>query len=158
MAAADPLPPLPPIEERYSFLMHRINAHMARICNPMFRHWQVDIDMARMLVVLKQEGAMAAGDIVRFMALPQSTVSHQLKRLEKLGYVERFIGAKDSRVMVASLTARGREVAEESNELSRKVTSAMVEAIADMDGVAVRTALKTMDRVLADLREVEQEQ
>lgn len=156
MAEAE-LPPLPPIEERYSFLMHRINAHLARICNPMFRHWQVDIDMARMLVVLKQEGDMAAGEIVRFMALPQSTISHQLKRLEKLGYVERSIGARDSRVMVASLTARGREVAAESNELSRKVTSAMVAAIAHMDGAAVRSALKTMDKALAELREVEQD-
>ena len=48
---------------------------------------EVDIDLARMVAVLDQQGDMTAGEIVRVMALPQSTISHRLKRLESLGYI-----------------------------------------------------------------------
>ena len=61
MVAAETL--LPPVEERISFLIHRINAQLARLCNPMFRRWRVDIDMARILAVLGQEGPLGAGDV-----------------------------------------------------------------------------------------------
>ena len=155
MVAAETL--LPPVEERVSFLIHRINAQLARLCNPMFRRWRVDIDMARILAVLGQEGPLGAGDIVRIMALPQSTVSHQLKRLEQLGYLTRAPESKDSRIIVATLTLDGQAVARESNDLSRAVTSVMTQAIADMDGPVFRATLKQMDRVLTELRSVGEE-
>lgn len=152
---AQTAPVTPRVEERYSFLIHRINAQLARICNPKFRRWQVDIDMARMLAVLNQDESMAAGDIVRVMALPQSTVSHQLKRLEKLGYLARTPDPGDSRMIVATLTPEGRAVARDSNALSREVTSVLVEALAGMDGQAFRETLKRMDAILAAKRAVD---
>lgn len=141
-----------PVEERYSFLIHRINAHLTRLCNPMFRRWRVDIDLARMLAVLDQQGAMAAGDMVRVMALPQSTVSHQLKRLEKLGYIRRTPDARDSRMIIISLTETGEAVARESNALSREVTGLLDAALADLDGRALAVGLRRMDSRLAALR------
>ena len=149
-----PTPDVPRVEERFSFLIHRINAQLARICNPRFRRWKVDIDMARMLAVLDQEGAMAAGDIVRVMALPQSTVSHQLKRLEKLGYLARTLDPRDSRMVIATLTPDGRAVAREANALSRQVTSYLIQALDDLDGRTFRETLKRMDAVLAAKRTV----
>ena len=83
---------LPPLMDRISFLTHRLNALMARACNPYFQVWGVDLVMSRMMVVMLEHGPLPAGEIVRIMALPQSTVSHQIKRLEKLGYVEREQG------------------------------------------------------------------
>jgi len=145
---------VPRVEERFSFLIHRINAQLARICNPRFRRWKVDIDMARMLAVLDQEGAMAAGDMVRVMALPQSTVSHQLKRLEKLGYLARTLDPRDSRMVIATLTPDGRAVAREANALSRQVTSYLIQALDDLDGQTFRETLKRMDAVLAAKRTV----
>jgi DNA-binding MarR family transcriptional regulator len=145
---------MPRVEERFSFLIHRINAQLARICNPRFRRWKVDIDMARMLAVLDQEGAMAAGDMVRVMALPQSTVSHQLKRLEKLGYLARTLDPRDSRMVIATLTPDGRAVAREANALSRQVTSYLIQALDDLDGQTFRETLKRMDAVLAAKRTV----
>lgn len=143
------------VEERYSFLIHRIEAHLTRICNPRFRRWKVDIDMARMLAVLDQEGRMAAGDIVRVMALPQSTVSHQLKRLDKLGYLTRTPDPLDSRMVVATLTPEGRTVARQSNALSREITSILTDALAGLDAQVFRETLKRMDAVLAEKRAVD---
>ena len=143
-----------PVENRYSFLIHRINAHLARLCNPMFRRWQVDIDLARMLAVLDQNGSMAAGDIVRVMAMPQSTVSHQLKRLEELGYVGRIPDEKDSRVIRVSLTESGQAVAGESNALSREINDLLEVALADLDPQTFASGLALIDSRFAALTSV----
>ncbi len=141
-----------PVEGRYSFLIHRINAHLARLCNPMFRRWRVDIDLARLLAVLDERGAMAAGEIVRVMALPQSTISHQVKRLEKLGYVRRTSDLRDSRIVTVTLTEAGHGVARDSNRLSRQVTSILEAALGDMDRRAFAAALGRVDAGLTARR------
>ncbi|ANU08425.1 MarR family winged helix-turn-helix transcriptional regulator [Paraurantiacibacter namhicola] len=144
--------PLPPLMDRISFLTHRLNALMARACNPYFQVWGVDLIMSRMMVVLLEHGSLPAGEIVRIMALPQSTISHQIKRLEKLGYIQREQGKDDSRVRVASLTDRGREVAEEANLLSRQVVGVLLDSIGEDDMETVRAALKRADTALQAFR------
>jgi len=143
---------LPPLADRISFLVHRINAQMQRICNPRFQHWGLDLVTSRMLVALLERGPLSSGDIVRTMALPQSTISHQLKRLEKLGYVSRTIDISDSRIVIASLTASGESVATAANALSRSVTDALIAAIGDDEVEVVREALKRADAALAEMR------
>lgn len=140
-----------PIERRHSFLIHRINAHLARLCNPMFRRWRVDIDLARTLAVLDEKGELAAGDIVRIMAQPQSTISHQLKRLEKLGYIRRAPSPKDSRISIVALTDAGQSVARECNALSREVGAVLEAALAGPDSEALAAALGRIDGRLAGL-------
>jgi DNA-binding MarR family transcriptional regulator len=142
---------LPPLQDRISFLMHRINAQMLRICNPRFDHWGVDLVTSRMLVAMLERGPMSSGDIVRTMALPQSTISHQVKRLEALGYVARSTDSVDSRIVIATLTEAGREVATAANDLSRSVTDILLDAIGDTDVEMVRAALKRMDQALETL-------
>ena len=143
--------PLPPLQDRISFLMHRINAQMLRICNPRFERWGVDLVTSRMLVALLERGPMSSGDIVRTMALPQSTISHQIKRLEALGYVVRSADPIDSRIVMATLTETGRPVAKAANELSRSVTDTLLDAIGNDEVEPIRAALKRMDQALETL-------
>lgn len=140
-----PRPDLPPLQDRISFLVHRINAHLLRITNPMLKRWGVDLTESRLLVALLENGPMAAGEIVRVMALPQSTISHQVKRLEKAGYVTRSPGEKDSRIVIAELTEKGRAVAVEANTHSRDVTDQLLAAIGTDEVEGVRAALKRVD-------------
>jgi DNA-binding MarR family transcriptional regulator len=139
---------LPPLAERISFLVHRVGAHMARISNPWFQEAGVDLVTSRMIVLLAERGELTAGEIVKVMALPQSTISHQLKRLEGLGYLTREVGAEDSRIVIARLTPKGIEVARRSNALSREVVGALVSAIGEEDLPIVRAALKRADVAL----------
>ncbi|BBE35644.1 MarR family winged helix-turn-helix transcriptional regulator [Sphingosinicella microcystinivorans] len=141
-----------PILNRVSFMMHRINAHMLRICNPYFQDWGVDLVTSRMLVALLERGPMSAGEIVRIMALPQSTISHQIKRLEKLGYLTRTAGSQDSRIVIAELTDHGRDIANQANALSRRVTDTLLQAIGDDEVETVRAALKRVDQALEAMR------
>ena len=136
---------LPPLQDRISFLVHRINAHLMRVTNPKLKAWGLDLTESRLMVALLEKGPLAAGDIVRIMALPQSTISHQVKRLEKLGYVARSAGKKDSRMVIAALTEKGREVAQQANEHSRNVAIQLLEAIGPEDVERVRAAMKRVD-------------
>lgn len=140
---------LPPLEERISFLVHRINAQLQRICNPRFDELGLDLVTSRMLVAILERGPMSLGEIVRTMALPQSTISHQVKRLEALGYLSRSTDPQDSRIIMSALTERGRAVARDANALSRSVTDALLEAIGPEEIEGVRAALKRMDMALA---------
>jgi MarR family transcriptional regulator, organic hydroperoxide resistance regulator len=140
---------LPPLLDRISFLVHRINAHLLRNTNPLLKRWGVDLTESRLLVALLENGPMPAGEIVRIMALPQSTISHQVKRLEKAGYVARTPGDSDSRIVIAELTDKGRAVAIEANTHSRDVTDQVLAAIGEDEVELVRAALKRVDEALA---------
>lgn len=151
-AAAEEPVAVTPLLERVSFLVHRVNAQMLRICNPHFQKWGVDLVTSRMMVALLENGSLTAGEIVQLMALPQSTISHQLKRLEKLGYITRESGEADSRIVIARLTSEGRKIAREANALSREVVAQMLHEISDRDAENIRSSLKQMDRALAAMR------
>lgn len=138
----------PPLKDRVSFLVHRINAHLLRITKPKLKVWGVDLTEARLLSALLEGGAMPAGDIVRLMALPQSTISHQLKRLEERGYLTRTADLRDSRIITAELTQTGRQVANETNELSRDVAASLARAIGVDDIEKLRIAMKRIDAEL----------
>ena len=140
---------LPPLVDRVSFLVHRINAHLLRVTNPLLRKWGIDLIESRLLAVLFERGPLSAGEIVAIMALPQSTVSHQTKRLEKIGYVSRASGKQDSRMVITALTELGREIASEGSEISRAVTDQIREAIGDDQLELVRASLKRVDAMLA---------
>lgn len=143
-------PELPPLQDRISFLVHRINAHLQRHTNPMLKRWGVDLTESRLLVVLLENGPTSAGEIVRIMALPQSTISHQVKRLERAGYVTRSPGNSDSRMVIAELTENGRAVALEANNHSRAVAGQVLAAIGEDELELVRAALKRVDEGFAN--------
>jgi DNA-binding MarR family transcriptional regulator len=145
----DTRPSLPPLRERISFLVHRINAHLLRSTNPLLKVWKIDLTESRMMVAILENGPMAAGEIVALMALPQSTISHQLKRLERLGYITRVPGERDSRMIIASLTDLGRQVATEGNAHSRLITDQLLAAIGVQESEQIRAALQRVDAALA---------
>lgn len=147
---SDSIPPVPPLLDRISFLVHRINAHLLREMNPRLKIWGVDLTESRLLVALLEMGPLTAGDLVRIMALPQSTVSHQVKRLEKRGYVTREQDAKDSRVIIAKLTDSGIGIARQADDCSREITRKFAKAIDDEQELGiVRAALKRIDAIFA---------
>jgi DNA-binding MarR family transcriptional regulator len=133
---------LPPLNDRISFLMHRIGAKLELICNPYFRRYDVALQNSRMLVMLLENGRARVGDLVTGMALPQSTISHQLRELEKRKLVRRSPGVADSRSVNVELTARGERVARQCNGLSASVYQTMVEGFSKDELELLRTQLR----------------
>jgi DNA-binding MarR family transcriptional regulator len=141
---------VPPLDARVSFLIHRINARLAQVCNPVFRRHHIDLYASRILVVLLERKEVSVGELVDAMVLPQSTISHQLQRLEKLGLVRRRRRQADNRSVGVTLTARGGAVAGECNELSAVVYGAMSRDLATGELDLLRDLLR---RIFASLRD-----
>jgi MarR family transcriptional regulator, organic hydroperoxide resistance regulator len=136
--------PAPPVYERVSFAIHQLGAQMARICNPLFRKYGVDVLTTRILVLVLERETMAIGDMVKLLRLPQSTISHQVKRLEGMRYLARTRDQQDRRVVSVMLTATGRLVAEACNALSIEVYRTMVGDMPVEQVEAVRADLAAM--------------
>jgi DNA-binding MarR family transcriptional regulator len=136
------------LEDRVSFLTHRINAKLQQLCNPVIAPYDLDLYSSRIIVALAEKEAMKVGELVDLMALPQSTMSHQLKRLESDGYVLRTRSSTDNRTVVITLTEKGREVAETCNRLSDIILSYVSEELDENEIVLLSNLLQ---RVFASL-------
>lgn len=137
-----------PLEDRVSFLTHRINAKLQQLCNPVIAPYQLDLYSSRIIVALAEKGPMKVGELVDLMALPQSTMSHQLKRLEKNGYVLRNRSDMDNRTVVITLTPKGADVAETCNRLSDIILASVTEELTEEEVVLLTRLLQ---RVFANL-------
>ena len=140
---------LPNLVKRPTFLVHQLNAELARICNPLFRDLEVDLITSRILVMLWERNHTFIGDIVETMALPQSTVSHQVKRLENCGLVMRATDKTDSRAFVVSLTTKGQKVAQQCNEISAAIYA---ELFPDQTNQQMQQLLKQLETMVVRLR------
>lgn len=141
----------PPLEERATFLIHRVNAKLAQACNPVFAEHDIDLYSSRILVALSQHRKLNVGALVELMALPQSTISHQLKRLEKMGHVQRTRSKEDNRAVEVTLTAEGEALAETCNQLSRTIYLAAVASFSDTEVEMLQRLLQQMFENLPDV-------
>ena len=118
-------PALPPMQERVTFHIHRVNAMLAQVCNPIFLAYDIDLVSSRILVALLERPAIRVGELVALMVLPQSTISHQLQRLQRRGLIVRTRTEEDNRAVAVTLTATGRRTAAVCSRLSRKIYLAL---------------------------------
>jgi DNA-binding MarR family transcriptional regulator len=142
---------LPPLEERATFLIHRVNAKLAQACNPVFAEHDIDLYSSRIVVALSQHRKLNVGALVELMALPQSTISHQLKRLEKNGHVLRTRSKEDNRAVEVTLTPEGERLAETCNQLSRTIYLAAVASFSDEEVELLQRLLQHMFENLPDV-------
>ncbi len=137
-----------PLEERVSFLTHRINARLQQISAPILAPLHLDLYSSRIIVALAERGPMKVGQLVDLMALPQSTMSHQLKRMEKDGYVRRTRSDLDNRTVVITLSEKGKEVSETCNRWSDQVLAAVSEELSDEE---IELVSRLLQRVFKSL-------
>lgn len=91
-----------------------------------------------------EAGRLGTGRLVEALMIPQSTISHQIQRLEKIGYVVRERSADDQRMVTLHLTSRGEEVASACNKVSVEVYQAMVEQLTPARIESARAAMDLM--------------
>jgi len=141
----------PPIESRPTFKVHQLNAELARICNPLFKSFGVDLITSRILVIVLEQPNIGLGDIVRLMALPQSTVSHQIKRLVNQDLIARTANLTDKRLFSLQLTRQGAAIAEACNHLSQDIYTRLFRDLSTTQLQALNDGLTLMAQCLTRL-------
>lgn len=137
-----------PLQDRLSFAIHRINSLLQQLANPLFQEFGLDMVTSRVMVAILEREAVTVGELAELLATPQPTVSHQVKRLDRLGYLSREPGRPDSRRVLLRLTPRGREVARSLDAYSREVMGLLEAAIGEGELGRVRAAMARMDHAL----------
>ncbi len=133
-----------PFDARLTFLVYRVTAKLTLVANRLFRQYGLDIYSSRILLLLLDADDRAVGELVEAMALPQSTVSHQLLRLEKQGFVARRRAEGDSRVVRVTLTDDGRRAAKAVGQFSTRINRAMMESIDPVERLVLPQALRKL--------------
>ena len=74
-------------------------------------------------LVLWEKDGIPVGEICSRLKLDNGTVSPLLKKMEQDGYLERTRSSSDDRVVVITLTEKGRAMQEQAKEIPEKVGS-----------------------------------
>ncbi len=74
-------------------------------------------------LVLWEKDGLPVGEICGKLMLDSGTLSPLLKKMEQAGYIERRRGAGDDRVVLITLTEKGKELQEKAKDIPRRVGS-----------------------------------
>lgn len=72
-------------------------------------------------LVLWEKDGISVSEIGSRLMLDNGTLSPMLKKLEQAGYIERKRSSDDDRVVIVSLTEKGRDLQEKAKEIPLKV-------------------------------------
>lgn len=117
------------LEQRTSLLAHRVNARFTQIANKLLMRQGINMYESRILLFLLKRGEMRVGELVEAMALPQSTISHQLKRLKARKFIRRRRVRRDNRSIEVTLTPAGEAVAQACELYSAHVQQRLIESL-----------------------------
>ena len=74
-------------------------------------------------LVLWEKDGISVSEIGSRLMLDNGTLSPMLKKMEQAGYIERKRSKDDDRVVIISLTEKGRDLQEKAKEIPEKVGS-----------------------------------
>lgn len=117
------------VDQRMSFLAHRVNANFTRVANRMLQHLDINIIESRILLFLLEAKHIKVGELARALALPQSTISQQLTRLKSRRLIHRRRTREDARSVAITLTTSGQEAAEACEKFSLYVQHRLTQEI-----------------------------
>ncbi|MBS0573887.1 MAG: winged helix-turn-helix transcriptional regulator [Proteobacteria bacterium] len=98
------------------FLPYQLAAAAERVSRDFAETYRREFDISipewRVLAHLNQSGEVSVRDIENRVAMDKSKVSRAASRLEQAGYVVKRVNMGDRRLVVLSLTGRGRDLME----------------------------------------------
>jgi DNA-binding MarR family transcriptional regulator len=126
------------------YLIHRIAVRLEDSINAKARKYRLRIGEIRVLMRLLDHGDLRVGDLAQMTSIEPSALSHLLRRLSNDGWVVRTRGAKDNRLVLASLTPRGRKFAAMVQPYIREHNDAALHGIKSTALPTLRELLETI--------------
>lgn len=126
------------------FLMHCIVSLMVEKASSQFAALGLNVADARVLLAAMQAGEVRVGDLSEVTCIPQSTLSHVLRRLATQGLVTRTRAKSDNRAIIVRLTPAGGLVARECFRLNAEQDSSMARHLTESNGTDLRHLLEIL--------------
>lgn len=137
-----------PFDRRISYLIYRLSAKLSVVANRMFAETGLDVYSSRIILLLVEYEEMRVGELASAMVLPQSTMSHQLARLEVQGLIRRQRAEDDNRSVTVTLTPAGRKAAVDCEALSAHINDEIRRGFGDEKFAALGGTLQDVFDIL----------
>ena len=103
-----------------------------------------------LLLAQSEDGIMSQSDLGRMLTVNRSNVTGLIDRLEKLGFVARILDDGDRRVNRVALTAEGRKIALEAQDLYMSRIHTVMKVLGPKEWLALSANLGKIRRQLMD--------
>ena len=107
----------------------------------------ITMSMVSALYVLERSGPMNLGDLAAAEQVQPPTMTRIVARLEEMGLVERGAFAGDRRVVVLTVTDRGRTLVEESRRRRTVALAATLAGLSAPERALLEAAVPLLDRL-----------
>ncbi len=110
------------------------------------RRWRGAEDLSfpqiMLLLQLDREGPMSAGEMARNLCVTQGVITRMVDRLMQKGFIERVRKEEDRRVVILSLTARGKRKASRIRKVMVEETKGVLRTVASREREELQALLQ----------------
>jgi MarR family transcriptional regulator, organic hydroperoxide resistance regulator len=125
------------VDEMVCFSLYAATRAMTQAYRPLLEPWSLTYPQYLVLTLLWDSDNRAVRDLGERLELDSGTLSPLLRRMERAGFLKRARSAQDERVVIVSLTERGRAL---KNDLAH-----VPSCIADGSGLSLEQARELND-------------
>ena len=111
------------LDNQLCFPLYAAARNVTGLYNPHLRPLGLTYTQYITLLVLWEKDSISVSEIGNRLMLDNGTLSPMLKKMEQAGYIVRERSKDDDRVVIISLTQKGRDLKEEAKEIPEKVGS-----------------------------------
>src|SRR5580698_568201 len=117
------------LRDSTAFLIFRLTSKITPDATQAFKKAGVSAMQARVLLALCGAELWTVGNLCRFTAIDQSTMSHSINTLVRRGLVSKSRLVSDNRTVVVKLTAKGEKTARQCAEISTMFERSLARAL-----------------------------
>lgn len=127
-----------------AYLIHRIAVRLEDSINAKARKFRLRVGEIRVLMRILSHGDLSIGQVAEMTSIEPSTLSHLLRRLDDEGWVKRKRDVKDNRLVLVSLTERGRKFSAMLQPYIREYNDAAIDGIKPDQIALLRSQLENI--------------
>ncbi|MDO4648419.1 MAG: MarR family transcriptional regulator [Eubacteriales bacterium] len=113
------------LENQLCFPLYACARKVVGLYTPYFKPLGITYTQYIVLLVLWEEDQLPVGDLCRKLYLDNGTMTPLLKKMEEHGLLTRTRSTKDERVVVVTLTDKGRELKQKALEIPGNIAPCM---------------------------------
>ena len=111
------------LDSQLCFPLYAAARNVTSLYTPLLKPLGLTYTQYITLLVLWEKDGVSVSEIGSKLMLDNGTLSPMLKKMEQSGYIERNRSKEDDRVVIITLTQKGRELQEQAKDIPEKVGS-----------------------------------
>ncbi|HUZ75712.1 MAG TPA: winged helix DNA-binding protein [Stellaceae bacterium] len=138
------------LDEHVPFLLYRVASKLMTEANAEYKALGVNTMCSRILMVLLRDTTAKVGDLCEATSTDQSTVSHTLIKLSRMGLISKRRQLQDNRTVRVTLTPKGTEIARRCTDIAVRYEELVRRGLSHEQIETLKTTLRQLFENLAE--------